>query len=102
VGYGDAVPRTPGGKVVAAFCAISGILFLALPLTIFSFNFSNSYSELKNRKPEASGGDEVYFEPHDPLLDTVRQLEQNQEAMTKLLMQLLNERKTLSAQNLKQ
>ena len=31
VGYGDAVPVTWAGKLIAAFCAILGIYFFALP-----------------------------------------------------------------------
>jgi len=31
VGYGDAVPSTWPGKLIAAFCAILGISFFALP-----------------------------------------------------------------------
>lgn len=31
MGYGDAVPKTWKGKVVASFCALLGISFFALP-----------------------------------------------------------------------
>ena len=31
VGYGDTVPKTWAGKLIAAFCAILGISFFALP-----------------------------------------------------------------------
>ena len=31
VGYGDTVPITWAGKLIAAFCAILGISFFALP-----------------------------------------------------------------------
>jgi hypothetical protein len=31
VGYGDAVPETWQGKVIASFCALLGISFFALP-----------------------------------------------------------------------
>jgi len=41
VGYGDAVPSTWPGKLIAAFCAILGISFFALPavntLTIVAY-----------------------------------------------------------------
>ena len=31
VGYGDAVPKTWQGKIIASFCALLGISFFALP-----------------------------------------------------------------------
>ena len=31
VGYGDTVPQTAAGKLVASFCALLGISFFALP-----------------------------------------------------------------------
>jgi len=40
VGYGDAVPYTPAGKIVATFTMISGLLILALPITVVGSNFS--------------------------------------------------------------
>jgi len=43
VGYGDAFPITPGGKVVAAFCMISGILILALLTTVIGIQFTANY-----------------------------------------------------------
>lgn len=42
VGYGDMVPETWQGKVIASFCALLGISFFALPavsFTLFPFPF---------------------------------------------------------------
>lgn len=36
VGYGDTVPVTWAGKVIASFCAILGISFFALPAVSWS------------------------------------------------------------------
>lgn len=47
VGYGDTYPVEPAGKFVAAIAMISGILVLALPLTIIGTNFSAVYEERK-------------------------------------------------------
>jgi hypothetical protein len=43
VGYGDAVPETWQGKVIASFCALLGISFFALPAV------SHSHISPKNR-----------------------------------------------------
>jgi len=40
VGYGDAVPSTWPGKLIAAFCAILGISFFALPAVRYDVLFS--------------------------------------------------------------
>ena len=41
VGYGDTVPITWPGKMIAAFCAILGISFFALPAVSVSFTLTN-------------------------------------------------------------
>lgn len=40
VGYGDAVPITPMGKIVAALTALCGLVMLALPVGIVATSFS--------------------------------------------------------------
>lgn len=37
VGYGDMVPETWQGKMVASFCALLGISFFALPAVRLQF-----------------------------------------------------------------
>ncbi|XP_058502498.1 potassium voltage-gated channel subfamily G member 4a isoform X2 [Solea solea] len=47
VGYGDMVPRSIPGQVVALSSILSGILIMAFPATSIFHMFSRSYQELK-------------------------------------------------------
>ena len=40
VGYGDVTPTTAQGYVIASFCAVCGILLLAMPIAIVASTFS--------------------------------------------------------------
>lgn len=40
VGYGDAVPKTWQGKIIASFCALLGISFFALPAVSGLYSYS--------------------------------------------------------------
>ncbi|XP_077309538.1 voltage-gated potassium channel regulatory subunit KCNG4-like [Lithobates pipiens] len=50
VGYGDMVPRSIPGQVVALSSILSGILIMAFPATSIFHTFSRSYSELKREQ----------------------------------------------------
>lgn len=47
VGYGDVVPMCYLGRIVAIFCALTGILILAMPVAIVTSNFTVYYTKLK-------------------------------------------------------
>ncbi|XP_063719594.1 potassium voltage-gated channel subfamily KQT member 1-like [Symsagittifera roscoffensis] len=50
VGYGDKVPLTSGGKLVASFFAIMGISFFALPAGILGSGFALKVQEQQRQK----------------------------------------------------
>ncbi|MBN3295330.1 potassium voltage-gated channel subfamily G member 2 [Amia ocellicauda] len=54
VGYGDMVPRSIPGQVVALSSILSGILLMAFPVTSIFHTFSRSYVELKEEQIRAS------------------------------------------------
>jgi hypothetical protein len=50
VGYGDMYPTTNVGKFVGAICMISGVLVLAMPISIVGTYFSREYDKFAARK----------------------------------------------------
>ncbi|XP_058133092.1 voltage-gated potassium channel regulatory subunit KCNG2 [Dasypus novemcinctus] len=55
VGYGDMVPRSVPGQVVALSTILSGVLLVAFPVTSIFHTFSRSYAELKEQQRRAAG-----------------------------------------------
>ncbi|XP_060693593.1 potassium voltage-gated channel subfamily G member 4a [Hemiscyllium ocellatum] len=53
VGYGDMVPRTIPGQVIALSSILSGILIMAFPATSIFHAFSRAYLELKQEQDRA-------------------------------------------------
>ncbi|KAL3313622.1 hypothetical protein Ciccas_007774, partial [Cichlidogyrus casuarinus] len=50
VGYGDTVPTTWAGKIIAAFCAVVGISFFALPAGILGSGFALKVQQNQRQK----------------------------------------------------
>ena len=48
--FKDLTPKTPLGKIIASFCAVIGIMMLALPLGIIANNFGEYEKYSKRRK----------------------------------------------------
>ncbi|KAH7722441.1 Protein KVS-3 [Aphelenchoides avenae] len=51
VGYGDLVPATTGGKVVAAMASVCGIIVLAFPISMIIDKFAESTGDLLGEDP---------------------------------------------------
>ncbi|EPZ35061.1 Voltage-dependent potassium channel domain-containing protein [Rozella allomycis CSF55] len=45
IGYGDVVPKAPLSRIISFLIIISGMLFLGLPVTVFSSNLTELYLE---------------------------------------------------------
>ena len=45
VGYGDKTPTTLAGKLIGGFCALTGVLTLALPVPVIASNFEFFYKQ---------------------------------------------------------
>lgn len=56
VGYGDVVPETTGGRVVASVALVSGIVLLAFPIAIFGTNFHTLYEDWLAKEKEKEEG----------------------------------------------
>uniref|UniRef100_A0A1A7Y1J3 Potassium voltage-gated channel, subfamily G, member 4 n=1 Tax=Iconisemion striatum TaxID=60296 RepID=A0A1A7Y1J3_9TELE len=65
VGYGDMVPRSIPGQMVALFSILSGILIMAFPATSIFHTFSRSYQELKQEYKRV-WKQEQHEETHSP------------------------------------
>ncbi|KAG9347319.1 hypothetical protein JZ751_004886 [Albula glossodonta] len=61
VGYGDTCPVTLAGKMVATLCIITGLLVVALPITIIFNKFSKYYQRNKA----------IYVDPCSSEMDSV-------------------------------
>lgn len=49
VGYGDLIPVTPAGKLLAGLTIIWGMIVFTLPIAIIGSNFKKIYKKEENR-----------------------------------------------------
>lgn len=49
LGYGDVVPVTKLGKIIGSLCAISGVIIIAIPVSVIGSNFSYFYMQARTR-----------------------------------------------------
>jgi len=63
VGYGDAFPITPHGKVIGGIAMLAGIFCVALPTGILCTEFSKLYEEKRNSSKETQITSELQMRP---------------------------------------
>ena len=71
LGYGDLVPQTLVGRLIATACLMSGVVVLALPVPIFVRNFSKLYEKRRKQALErtlAKQGNEPGYNPDGGML----------------------------------
>ena len=52
VGYGDVTPVTGPGRLIAALAALSGILVVAIPVSVISTNFNAEFVKLQRQREQ--------------------------------------------------
>ena len=45
LGYGDLYPTSPGGKVICSVCILSGVVMIAMPISILGTSFTKEYDD---------------------------------------------------------
>ncbi|KAJ1466908.1 hypothetical protein T484DRAFT_1673751 [Baffinella frigidus] len=68
VGYGDVVPHNPLGQLLATVTMLSGILILALPITVIGSNFNIEY-EKKEAEKRLNEEFEAMMQVHSRMLE---------------------------------
>ncbi|KAJ8312449.1 hypothetical protein KUTeg_009822 [Tegillarca granosa] len=60
-GYGDVVPQTDSGNVIAAVCGLIGILALSMLIAVISGNFGELYARYLDREKHAKEKDTIEY-----------------------------------------
>jgi len=98
VGYGDAVPVTWAGKLVATAAMVTGLLFVAAPVAIFGANFNEGFqAEMRKKEKEQTrdadfvdvSADEVLVNS-DPKSQILESLREGQKALKQQITELKN------------
>jgi hypothetical protein len=90
LGYGDVVPTGPVGYLVGAACAISGLIFTALPIPVIVNNFTvfythakstqqlKQFAESESHKNLAIAAKTKHLQMNEPILSRSQSQEMNQ------------------------
>ena len=90
VGYGDSFPVEPAGKLIATFAMLTGVLVLALPISVIGSNFTDAYAaSLKARAYhellEAPSGDGGAPPPNDVFSHAAQRVDAHAAELQRLL-----------------
>jgi hypothetical protein len=58
-GYGDAVPVTLAGRLTGSMVILSGLLMIAVPITVIGKNFSIAYMEARVALDDVGKGRQI-------------------------------------------
>ncbi|XP_035696616.1 potassium voltage-gated channel protein Shal-like [Branchiostoma floridae] len=58
LGYGDLIPMTPQGKLLAGVCALAGVILMSVPVTIIVTTFNRYYRSAAWKGNDAGEGDD--------------------------------------------
>ena len=66
LGYGDVYPITKLGKVIGGLCAMSGVIILALPVSVIGNSFSYYYMQARTRVQQPRRAPKAHALTHIP------------------------------------
>ena len=82
VGYGDIVPHTVIGKIIASFMMILGYAIIAVPTGIVSAEFANQSASRRHRDKIIAKEDQIMAK-EDQIIEQIKKLEQKISDLTK-------------------
>lgn len=74
LGYGDYVPQTAPGMVVAALCAMAGVIMIAMPLVIIGHNFREQYNHIKQTEADFQDAFKLQYETSKSQKESIREI----------------------------
>lgn len=83
VGYGDVVPKTLAGMLVAVATMVCGVLTIALPVSIVGSNFQMEYEKLEREKKKRQQAAEAVEASHK--VELISPLQQELSKLSELL-----------------
>ncbi|CAH1261973.1 KCND1 [Branchiostoma lanceolatum] len=63
LGYGDLIPMTPQGKLLAGICALAGVILMSVPVTIIVTTFNRCYRSATFKGTDGDADDNESMEP---------------------------------------
>jgi len=96
VGYGDMVPNTWAGKLVAAICMVSSIVIMALPISVIGANFSRAWMDKKEQTSSGNDGRQLSYTFQNVLGALIKQNSMMEEVLGSSSLNLASMHKELA------